>query len=99
MVSPDVKSGSRLYVGRRQVSNMSYVYILKTSKDTYYIGSTDDIEKRIDYHQRGKVKSTKDKLPVSLVFKEYHKTTSEARIKESKIKKWKSRKMIEALIK
>ena len=78
---------------------MPYVYILKTKKNTYYIESTDNIKNRINQHQKGKVKSTTNKLPVILVFEEYHKTTSEARIKENKIKKWKSRKMIESLIK
>ena len=77
---------------------MPYVYILKTKKDTYYIGSTNSIRDRINQHKKGRVKSTMDKLPVKLVFKEYHKTTSEARLKESRIKKWKSRKMIEILI-
>ncbi len=77
---------------------MPYTYILKTVKDSYYIGSADDIDKRLKDHRYGKVKSTNNKLPVQLVFKEYFATTAEARQKEYKIKKWKSKKMIEKLI-
>ena len=80
------------------ILNMAFVYILKTSKNSYYIGSTDDFEVRLKYHQSGRVKSTKDKLPVRLVFKEFHQNKAEAQRKEYKIKSWKSRKMIEKLI-
>ena len=77
---------------------MAYVYILQTNKYTYYVGSTDNIEKRINDHCSGKVRSTRDRLPVTLVFKEYWPTKSEAQKKEYKIKRWKSRRMIEKLI-
>lgn len=77
---------------------MAYTYILKTAKNTYYVGSTDDLSNRLKLHQNGKVRSTKDKRPVQLVFKEYYKTKSEAQKKEYKIKNWKSRKMIEKII-
>ena len=87
-------------IGRRQVLIlMPYVYILKTSKGYYYIGSTENIEMRVKYHQSGKVKSTRGKLPVTLVFKEFHKTKAEAQKKEYKFKSWKSKKMIEQVIK
>ncbi|MFA6255380.1 MAG: GIY-YIG nuclease family protein [Patescibacteria group bacterium] len=78
---------------------MSHFYILKTNKQSYYIGSTDNLETRLKYHQGGRVKSTKDKLPIELVFKEYYKTRAEAQKKEYKVKGWKSKKMIERLIK
>lgn len=78
---------------------MAYTYILKTTCNDYYIGSTDNIEQRFTEHCSGKVKSTKGKLPVELVFQEYHDTKSEAQKKEYKIKKWKSKKLIERLIK
>ena len=78
---------------------MAYVYILKTANNNYYVGSTQDIDVRLKQHQQGKVKSTKSKLPIKLVFKEYYETKSEAQKKEYKIKNWKSKKMIEKLIK
>ena len=77
---------------------MPYTYILKTAKNTDYIGSTDDLNNRLKLHQNGKVRSTKDKRPVQLISKEYYKTRSEAQKKEYKIKNWKSRKMIEKII-
>lgn len=77
---------------------MAYAYILKTASDDYYVGSTDNLEKRLLAHRAGKVKSTKSKLPLQLVFKEYYKTKAEAQKKEYKIKKWKSKKMIERMI-
>ncbi len=77
---------------------MPYTYILKTAKGNYYVGCTNDLESRLKRHQSGNVKSTRNKLPIKLVFKEYYETKSEAQKKEYKIKKWKSKKMIEALI-
>ena len=77
---------------------MAYVYILKTTAQKYYIGSTDHLEQRIQDHKTGRVRSTKYSLPVELVFKEYFPTRSGAQLKEYKIKRWKSRKMILLLI-
>jgi len=77
---------------------MAYLYILKTIKDTYYIGSTANIEERLKYHRAGRVKSTQDRLPVTLVFKEFHKNKAEAQKKEYKFKRWKNKKMIEKVI-
>ncbi|MFC1622695.1 GIY-YIG nuclease family protein [Patescibacteria group bacterium] len=41
---------------------MPYVYILKTSKNTYYVGSTNDLDKRIKRHQLGNIRSTKERV-------------------------------------
>jgi len=57
---------------------MACLYVLKTSKGTYYIGITDDLDNRMKYQQTGRVKSNKDRLPVTLVFKEFYKTKAEA---------------------
>ncbi|SDL55539.1 GIY-YIG catalytic domain-containing protein [Salinimicrobium catena] len=43
------------------------VYILKCSTGQYYIGFTEDIQKRLKKHQKGEVHFTKDKLPVELI--------------------------------
>ncbi len=77
---------------------MAHTYILLTSKGTYYIGSTDELEKRILQHAKGMVASTKTKLPIKLIYKEYFPTRGEAQKKEYKIKSWKSKKLIESLI-
>lgn len=50
---------------------MFYVYILQSKKDgNFYTGYTKDIKKRIAEHKAGKVTSTKNRLPVKLVYYE-----------------------------
>ena len=44
------------------------VYILMRSDGTYYTGCTSNLEERITRHQNGYVDSTKNKLPVKLIF-------------------------------
>jgi putative endonuclease len=51
-----------------------YVYIVEASDGTYYTGSTNNIEKRVDEHNKGKrgAKYLRGKRPVKLVwYKEY----------------------------
>lgn len=48
---------------------MHYVYILQSKKDkTYYIGTTDDLERRYKEHNSGGVKYTSGRRPYSLSF-------------------------------
>lgn len=50
---------------------MYYIYILLCERDNrFYTGYTNDLERRIDEHQRGKVYSTYRRLPVNLVYYE-----------------------------
>ena len=47
---------------------MYYVYILISLKDKkFYVGSSEDLVRRIDEHKKGKVKSTKNRLPIGLL--------------------------------
>ena len=48
--------------------NYFYTYVLKLSDDDLYIGSTDDLRKRIRDHSAGRVISTKNKRPLTLVY-------------------------------
>lgn len=81
-------------------SKMFCVYILKSEKNnSYYIGSCENIEIRLEQHNNGKVKSTKRYIPWRLVFKEEHKDLRSARKREIQIKRWKKRSAIENLIK
>ena len=58
---------------------MVYTYILKSEKDgKYYYGSTKDINDRLNYHNAGKVRSTKGRIPFTLHYTERHETRSEA---------------------
>ena len=48
-----------------------YVYVLLSEKDgNFYTGYTNDIKRRLDEHNDGKVYSTKLRLPVKLVYYE-----------------------------
>ena len=47
---------------------MQFVYILKCADQTFYTGCTEDLDSRIKRHQSGYVESTKDKLPIELIF-------------------------------
>ena len=65
-----------------------YVYILHSeSLKRFYIGQTADIEKRVQRHNRGMVKSTCGGMPWKLVYKESLPSRGEAMRKEREIKK------------
>jgi len=86
--------------GHREGRNMDYVYILKSEKNgRYYIGSTNNLERRLSEHNSGKTKSLKYLYPLRLVFEKACESRIEARKIESKLKKFKSRIIIETIIK
>jgi len=45
---------------------MWYVYFLELVNKNIYVGSTNNLKKRIKQHKNGKVKSTKNLLPLKL---------------------------------
>ena len=76
-----------------------YIYILKCSDGSYYVGNTQNIEKRIAEHRSKKYCGyTSSRLPIDLIFIQIFPTKQEAFDAERKIKKW-TRKKKEALIK
>jgi putative endonuclease len=78
----------------------AFLYILYSEKlDKFYIGSTTDIDRRISEQNRGKEKFTKTGMPWELKYKEEFSELIDARRRELFIKKQKSRKFIENLIK
>ncbi len=69
---------------------MYFVYILKSLKDKgYYIGQTEDLELRLEKHNKGQVHSTRSRRPLMLVKKETFDTRGEARKRENYLKKLK----------
>lgn len=69
---------------------MNYVYILKCADDTLYTGWTNNLEKRIATHNKGKgAKYTRARLPVELVYSEEFEDKIEAQKREYAIKKLK----------
>lgn len=65
------------------------VYILRTSKNTLYIGQTNDLEKRLKEHAEKSSKSSKYMRSFSsfkLVYQEKYKTRSETLKREYELK-------------
>ncbi|MBU0629511.1 MAG: GIY-YIG nuclease family protein [Candidatus Margulisbacteria bacterium] len=78
---------------------MFFMYILRSKKNgKYYVGATHCLEKRLRQHNAGKIRSTKGLIPLEIVYSESYTTNSEARKRESCLKRRKSRKFIESLI-
>ena len=75
------------------------MYILQSEKDkSYYVGSTDNLEKRVEKHNKGYSRYTKPKRPWRLAYKEEFQTLSEARKREYYLKNLKSKIALEKLI-
>ncbi len=67
-----------------------YTYLLKCKDKSLYCGYTNNLENRLEKHQKGKAsKYTTSRLPVQLVYKEKHTTKSKAMKREAQIKKMK----------
>jgi len=76
-----------------------YVYILKCADNSFYIGITNDIERRLQEHNSDKkfYSYTFSRRPNKLVWLETFTTPNEAISKEKQLKGW-SRKKKEVLI-
>lgn len=67
---------------------MSYVYILQCSDGSYYVGSTTNLQLRLQEHSKGKSSYTSAHLPVKLVYTEEYDDLTEARHREMQLHKW-----------
>lgn len=47
---------------------MYYVYVLLCNDKNYYTGYSTELKKRLTEHSNGKVYSTKNRLPVELIY-------------------------------
>ena len=78
---------------------MFFLYILYSEKlDRYYVGSTEDISKRLERHNSAKVSATKYGLPWVVKYSENFASRTQAVNRELYIKRMKSRKYIESLV-
>ena len=76
-----------------------FVYILFSQKlNKYYIGSTNDIPRRLYEHNIGHSIFTKNGIPWELVFSQEYDTLLLARTEERRLKKCKSHKYLQAYI-
>jgi putative endonuclease len=66
---------------------MNYVYVLLSGKDgKFYTGSTKDLKRRINEHNSGRVDSTKERLPMKLIYYEACIDEIDARARETYLK-------------
>ncbi len=77
---------------------MFYLYILQNDKDSFYIGTTNNLERRLHQHNGGQSKYTKYKGSWKVVYTEYFETRSEAMKREYYLKSQKSKSFIQELI-
>ena len=76
-----------------------YLYILRCSDDSLYIGSTINLNVRVARHKQGNgANYTKERLPVELVYSEEFPRVQQAYKREKQIQKW-TRAKKEALVK
>ena len=74
------------------------VYILRCKNGRYYIGSTNNLRRRLNEHEQGIVSATKHVRPIVLVFSHEFATLVKARQVKYRLKKQKSRVLIEHII-
>jgi len=66
---------------------MFYVYVLESVNDSgFYIGCTKDLKHRIKEHNAGRIKSTKNRLPMKLIYYEASLDRSDAFRREKYLK-------------
>lgn len=66
-----------------------FVYMLLCQDNSYYTGSTNNIEKRFKDHLEGRgARYTKSHKPIKIIYKEEFATKSQALKRESEIKSW-----------
>jgi putative endonuclease len=84
--------------GPRHPEPCPHVYILRCGDGSYYVGSTRNLETRLEQHVNGGGgEYTRKRQPVTLVFAEEYDRVDEAWEREKQIQGW-SRRKREALI-
>ena len=78
---------------------MFYIYILYSeSLDSFYVGSTSNVETRLEKHLQNHKGYTARAKDWKIVYTEIFQNKLDALSREKQIKNWKSKKMIEKLI-
>jgi putative endonuclease len=71
------------------MNDFFYVYVLKSEKDNkFYVGYTSDLMKRFEQHNNGKVKSTRERKPLKLIYFEGCLSQKDALHREKYLKKF-----------
>lgn len=79
---------------------MYYVYILQSEIDNkFYIGLTNNLNRRLEEHHRGEVSSTKARRPLKLIFYEAYLNEKDAVRREDYFKTTKGKRIIRLMLK
>ena len=79
---------------------MYFVYLLLSKKDNnFYTGYTNNLKKRFKEHQEEKVRSTKHRLPVRLIYYEVCLNKYDALAREKYLKSGRGKKYIRSRLK
>lgn len=76
----------------------AFVYIFKDIKGKFYIGSTDNLERRTHQHQIGHTQTTRNMINPELVLCQKYESLEIARKVERKIKNLKRKDYIEKMV-
>lgn len=78
---------------------MPEVYILKSLKNgRYYVGSTNNLERRLKEHNQGTSRYTSFTKPFEIVFNQSFESIETARRVELKLKRYKSKKILDEIV-
>jgi putative endonuclease len=78
---------------------MALLYILQSeTTHRFYIGSTNDLARRLEEHGRGHSLATRGRGPWKLVYQEQFESLADARRRELEIKRWKSARLVASLV-
>ncbi len=76
---------------------MFYVYVLHSENDRkLYTGFSRDLKQRIQYHEQGKVTSTKNRRPLKLIYYEAYFLEKDAKSREIFLKSGSGKKYLKA---
>ncbi len=68
---------------------MYYIYLIRSKRDnSVYIGYTNDLIRRLEEHNTGKSKSTKNKAPFDLIYYEAYRAKADTRYREDNLKRF-----------
>ena len=78
---------------------MHFVYIAKSLKDNgFYVGCTNNLKKRLNYHNSGKTRSLRNRNPLKIIYTEQYFSAEEAYNREKQIKSYKGGEAFKKLI-
>ena len=81
------------------VEGQYFVYLLFCKDESFYCGSTANLQNRLKEHNNGEGAIwTKKRLPVKLVYYESHGSVASARRREKQIKGWTREKKIKLIV-